>query len=371
MVCSAVIDEVDGSICCSRGNCGKLYHPTCVGIKFLVEVDVDLWICPECRCAIKKGGDNSFTPVGSKQNPNVTLRKKTLTATPTMSANSVVRDVDLSFEMQALRSEMSTLKDLLTKALSLMSSHEEKITKYALLVDQLNGRLEKYEKEDVQLSNISCAQSKPKPPPCLSDVVVKQTRKQQPSKQYAQVVSRIRESSQNYEQTNTDIVTAEKQTPNDSGHLVTQESKLAAEVTNYDGKWTTVKKRSSRPPIKPLHGTADPVSVNLKAIEIRKYFHLWNMASGVDEVRQYVTSLCPEASCSVEELTARGDYKSYKIGVAATFYDELYSADVWPINARFKPWINYRKVGPNSKTNDVTISSAHMPFRKPASTQQQ
>ncbi|PZC70519.1 hypothetical protein B5X24_HaOG215757 [Helicoverpa armigera] len=88
--------------------------------------------------------------------------------------------------------------------------------------------------------------------------------------------------------------------------------------TQNDGEWIEVKKRNHRQRQKPLHGTADPLAIKLKAMEIRKYFHLWNMASDVDEVRQYLSQLYPAANCSVEELSARGDYKSYKIGRVAS-----------------------------------------------------
>lgn len=115
--------------------------------------------------------------------------------------------------------------------------------------------------------------------------------------------------------------------------------------------WVDVKKKQGRRPTS-MCGTAGPAVTSLKAVEERKYIHLWNMVSGIEEIREYLRHLCPSATCTVHELKPRGDYKSYKIGVPLAHYDMLFSMDVWPINARMKAWVSYR-------IRDRTISS-HM-----------
>ncbi|KAH9643548.1 hypothetical protein HF086_016755 [Spodoptera exigua] len=141
-------------------------------------------MCPECCCAIKKGGDNSLTPVGRKQDPNVTIRKKAVTNTAMRTNYSVKSDTELASDMHALRSEMSVLKELLTKALSLISSHEEKLANYASQVEQLNKRLEKHEKYGVQFNDISQMQDNPASLFYVTEATVQQPRKiQQPKRQ--------------------------------------------------------------------------------------------------------------------------------------------------------------------------------------------
>ncbi|PZC76454.1 hypothetical protein B5X24_HaOG204545 [Helicoverpa armigera] len=279
--------------------------------------------------------------------------------------------------MHALRSEMSVLRELLNKAVSLISSHEEKLANYAFQVEQLNKRLEEHEKCGVQFNDISRMQDNPTSLSNVTEATVQQPRRKPQPKRQAKKVDNDQES---HLSPQLDIprveqvqVVSEKQTSDGSDIVVvSQGPSSGAENDHCDGEWTVVKKRNSRQRPSPLCGTADPGTINLKAVEIRKYFHLWNMASGVDDVRQYITHLCPAANISVDELTTRGDYKSYKIGVTDVFYDILYSADVWPVNAKIKPWINYRKRISNTKTNDTANMSSGqpLPFRQPTASQQ-
>lgn len=39
------------------------------------------------------------------------------------------------------------------------------------------------------------------------------------------------------------------------------------------------------------------------------------MASGAEEIRKCLRKICPDESCTVEELTPKGDYKSFKLGL--------------------------------------------------------
>ncbi|CAK1546378.1 unnamed protein product [Leptosia nina] len=62
--------------------------------------------------------------------------------------------------------------------------------------------------------------------------------------------------------------------------------------------------KSRHPPL--LQGTAGPNVTFLRAVESRKYLHLWNMESNVDEVHEYLQQLCPGKNCTVEQLKSRG-----------------------------------------------------------------
>ncbi|CAH2092333.1 unnamed protein product [Euphydryas editha] len=67
-----------------------------------------------------------------------------------------------------------------------------------------------------------------------------------------------------------------------------------------------------------------------------KSFTCGIMASGVDEILQYLGQLCPVGSSTIQELQSKGNYKSYKNGVPVDFCTKCFSTDVWPVNARIK-----------------------------------
>ncbi|CAH1642619.1 unnamed protein product [Spodoptera littoralis] len=333
MICSACNNAIEGEedyLSCTR--CDKLYHLICTGLQAPKNV-TNIWVCPECQCANKRGGDNSFTPVGPSQDPNVTLRRKAMTNSPLFEYNE---RSDLICEMNALRSEMSGLKELLTKALSLVSSHEDKLQKYALQVEQLNKRLEKY--ENSSLNNKYVTQTQPKT--SIATTAVGTNIGKRNEKVTKMDIAQI---------TSPNLITNFEPSPMDLAG--TQKTAKGSESTptavqnnddNTETEWKLVKRRNPRRPT-PLHGSADPAVINLKAVETRKFLHLWNMASGIEDVRQYVNQLCPTGTNTVEELTPRGDYKSYKVGIAAEYWDTCYCNDVWPMNAKIKPWVHLRR----------------------------
>lgn len=120
------------------------------------------------------------------------------------------------------------------------------------------------------------------------------------------------------------------------------------EAKSGDDLWIQVPVR------KPRHTTsrrctAGPDVTSLKAVEPRKFVHLWNMASEAQEVLSYLQQLCPTGLCTVEELKPRGSYKSFKIGVPEAFHETCLSTDIWPNNSRVKAWVSFRGQRSNSK----------------------
>ncbi|KAI8434147.1 hypothetical protein MSG28_012272 [Choristoneura fumiferana] len=124
------------------------------------------------------------------------------------------------------------------------------------------------------------------------------------------------------------------------------------EHRNTSGGWQEVRYRKNR--FSSVRGTAGPEATPLRAVEYRKYIHLWNMVSDADEIRAYLRSLSPESLCTVEELRPKGEYKSYKIGVPAVQYERCLSADVWPANARIRPWL-FRKPHPKGLNSSLGL----------------
>lgn len=109
-----------------------------------------------------------------------------------------------------------------------------------------------------------------------------------------------------------------------------------------DKEWSEVRRKKVRSSVS-MRCVAGPAVTSLKAVEPRKYIHLWNMLSDADEVKDYLKKLYPEKSCIVQELKTDKNYKSFKIGVHEECFENCLSVNIWPENARVKKWINYKK----------------------------
>ncbi|KOB79171.1 Mutant cadherin [Operophtera brumata] len=145
-------------------------------------------------------------------------------------------------------------------------------------------------------------------------------------------------------------------------------------VADQQKKWTEVRRKIRRNTS--MCGTANSTITTLKAVEVKKYIHLWNMESGAEEVRDYVRQLCPEGICTVEELTPKGSYKSFKLDVPDVSYEKCLSSNVWPTNARIKVWFNLRRpiresygdqkhFSPTRERATVESPPVSQPFRGP------
>lgn len=364
--CRGVIVDDEGYLRCMVESCKKIYHPPCTGGKNPTAEERKTWVCPECYCATKRGGDNNLTPVGiakKTRDPNVTFRSKNIQ--PVVAG---VRKYDepseLSVEIRGLKSEMATLRDQLTHAVSLLTSYETKLDNYALQVIALSTKLEGYESRVLRAPEVSVFRSLPSP-------VISPT-----SKNQVQGTKRLLKSEQPQGAVSTSgsglkgvpaaSVVNEGKNGNKSVHMHQVKIVESNDVTaQADQQWIEVKRRRSRGPTS-LCGAAGPAITTLKAVEPVKYLHLWNMASSADDVLQYLRQLCPTGSCTVQELTPKGNYKSFKIGVPEAHYVTCYSIDVWPINARIKAWINYgKREGParGSVIPGTTTPSNQLPFR--------
>lgn len=387
MECSACRNAIPANesfMRCVIKKCNKSYDMFCASAQNLTSDEKATWVCPECRCDAKKGGDNNLTPVGSKKSrdPNVTFRKKIepvrsemqhKTNSDELSIPITVHSVaqqsttnqplhelsakdstELSVEIRSLRSEMAIIRDQLTKAISLIACYETKLESYALQVVKLNTKLEGFE------NRVSQAPLPGPEPHTRTPTQGGQSRKEKAAKQSKPPA------------TDSDLLKIPRAVnevtiacDNIPGCSLRSESGVRSKETSTDDQqWTEVTRRKSRGPVS-LYGNASPAVTTLKAAEPIKFLHLWNMASSAEEVLSYLRQLCSSDSCTVTELTARGSYKSYKIGVPAALYEKCYSIDVWPINARIKTWINYRQpAGPARNSVAAGSSSpARQPFR--------
>lgn len=132
--------------------------------------------------------------------------------------------------------------------------------------------------------------------------------------------------------------------------LLVETGAMSNSQPTADINWTEVRHKKSRQSLS-LRCVAGPDVTSLKAAESRRHFHLWNMLSGADEIKVYLSGLCPQKAVTVEQLKTTNNYNSFKIGVPEDCYDKCFSVDVWPENARVKKWINYKKRTPTSPTS--------------------
>lgn len=391
--CSTAILLDEDSLRCALDGCRKMYHLLCAGGKRPSD-SANAWVCPECSCAARRGGDNSLTPVGTSKtlrDPNVTYRKvipvagtgkilnkKTDPLTEEQATTRIEKDqhdheTDLPTEIRSLRQDILLLKDQLSAAVTIILSYETKLERYATHVQSLHEKIEQnYARSPLADSRqfrlaVSPSEGSAEPPKLVHKKVVKKN---------AQVgIFRVPptpgENSRVPNGVVKQSVAADNQSVDAGNQSVaavnTNEPRVAINpgvlaVDTQQQPWTEVRKRSRRPPS--LCGTAGPAITSLKAVEARTFIHLWNMESSADDIRSYLHQLCPVGTCTVEELTARGNYKSYKLGVPAVYTETCLSTEVWPVNARLKTWITYRQPsGPQKRMDN------DRPFRGSAATQ--
>lgn len=312
MICSACGNDFQGGeeyLQCCNEKCHKLYHYLCNNTDIPLEERAN-WICPECQCSKKKGGNNSDTPVGklsANRNTNVTNRKKL----PTRRNDDIATggsDDKLALEVQSLREQIALLNCRIEELVTTVKVYDEKLHLSNQAVCILEERLEVLEvgSQNSVASYASAAKSGP-------------------TKEHTEQAKISSPNQLNTEQDNI-VNPTEEDDSNGSGSLNNEEQR---------------RPKQSRRSVS-IRCTAGPEKTSLKAVERRKYLHLWNMESGTDDVRAYLEQLCPTGTCTLDPLKPKGEYKSYKIGVPVTFYDILLSPEVWPDNARIKEWTFFR-----------------------------
>lgn len=373
--CRNVIEEEE-SMQCTINGCKKQYHLLCAGF---VNPGTESWMCPKCSCAAKKGGDNSLTPVGShkkSRDTNITFRKKVSSHIGVVQQNRN-NDDNLRDDIRSLKQEMSSLRQLLENSVAIIRVNETKIEKYMNQIDSLHNKLSEYKSENALITaelkfyaaKVEKLSTGVNPINSSQTTVLSQQKDQINSSVITVRDQRGEVSSAKVLPTAGNLKSMRRPTiPNDdlrpklapSPPTMSEKPECVAApklVVNNDetkkshassaapsqgeAQWIEAKRKNRRPTS--ICGTAGPAVTSLKAVEPRKYLHLWNMESNAEEIRAYLRQLCPIGTCTVEELNSKGDYKSYKIGVPLAYYDACFSVNVWPVNARVKVWITFKK----------------------------
>lgn len=342
MTCSACQTELllgDEYLLCMVAACGKLYHYACNN-RILSTEEKASWACPECTCAAKKGGQNCETPVGTPVNiKNVALRNLSGSGVKPSAFTTQRSEDDLPvsphLEIQLLREQMCVLSEQLADAVSTIGRYHSALVVCTGRVEVISKRLAKLEHVDVPRCP-SCnklTQSSPGDAACELD----KTRETYDPKINGGGEQR------RYAKSLQVLPNGDDATPNHQEYSGNDKPHVAEPNDSAGGEWKTVGPRKQKRQIS-LRCTAGPTVTTLKAVEYRKHIHLWNMESGADEIRDYLRNLCPNGTCTVEELKSKGDYKSFKLGVPAVYFDSCLSVDVWPENARVKTWLFRRQI---------------------------
>lgn len=363
---SITVDEED-VLHCSLIECDKVYHTLCTGNANL-SYDINTWVCPECRCLLKSGGDNSHTPVGVKPfDPNVTMRRKT---SPKKIEQSPNKDIpELYLELRDLKCEIQLLKNQLTNALKVIANYEVTLENQVLVITKLSDKIELLANAKITTQNIDI------PPPLSVPSVSQPDRHHNRDCNVQPKKSKQKKCRQPIQQT-TSKPSQHVQTGNQTVDLCQPEN-LPEEVIIDTGvniitsplKVTQASKKEFMAGNRKSHhsqlirGTAGPSVTSLRAVESRKYIHLWNMESSTDEIHDYLEQICPMGKCTIQALNSRGNYKSYKIGVLVASYEVLLASDIWPVNAKIRPWINFKKTTASMMTNEKEKSSSQRSFR--------
>lgn len=147
--CLKEISRKDKSIRCTRVTCNKLFHKDiCIGGRAPKDSEIANWICPQCKCESKRGGDNSSTPVRADLQPsasdtadeNITYRAKKVQA--------------LTVEIHLLREDMSALRKNMDSSTAIMNERFDDVIKRLTASDERVAFLEaRYEAENSALTS--------------------------------------------------------------------------------------------------------------------------------------------------------------------------------------------------------------------------
>lgn len=334
--CTGELEVGEEYLQCMVKTCGKLYHRLCTGQKLTLR-EKDTWVCPECCIGYKKGGRNCDTPVGTPVTvKNISSRNTGGGSPPASPLRPAEEPSRLELEMQRMREQMSLLSQQLAGAVSVIAQYHSALSDYAVKFELLHDRFEKLEQ------TLSC--------PKLSTVTVasgpngdETGRKPETRRKRNPKAQKLH--SEKAEPLAIDVIEAVPQklqlpppsVDSETGRVDSSDYEESDKATA--GEWREVrgKKRYSS-----VRCTAGPETTPLRAVEYRKYIHLWNMISGADEILAFLQSQSPNSSFTVDELKSKGEYKSFKIGVPAALLERCLSADLWPENARIRPWL-FRK----------------------------
>lgn len=354
--CQGEIKDDEDRLRCKMASCSNIFHLACTSTtaRSMSKEDNDEWVCPECRISMKKGGDNSLTPVGSSKmrSAAVTSRNKVIKP-PANEDYRSIEYLEINAEIRKLHQEVADISAMLKNVLESVTGFGSKmdtvISRTQLVeskLETLGGRAQNAVQSQTSATNQKSNPSESKAESCSGSTFASKAAEKQMILGAKMVSIRPEIEGKRVRTTSSAQVIPSQQQRNEESFEAPQKTNTADEPEDGEG-WIEVRKKSRRP--QSMCCLAGPSVTTLQAVERRRYFHLWNMRSGLEEVQAYLQQVCAPESGTVDALKPKGDYKSYKIGVPADLYDKCFSVNMWPDNARVKPWIPFRGGWP--KTN--------------------
>ncbi|XP_059047711.1 uncharacterized protein LOC131843125 [Achroia grisella] len=142
--CGACLKDImdNNFITCSIESCKTSFHrDICIGPS--LPEDPRNWVCQKCRCNLKKGGDNSNTPVKtSYTSGNVTLRTKNkVIVSNDKSSDAEVSLGTLISEIRLLRQDVSKLTDKVTEMFTSLNECQERLADVEIKTIRSDQRL--------------------------------------------------------------------------------------------------------------------------------------------------------------------------------------------------------------------------------------
>lgn len=127
---------------CSASTCEKSFCCLCINFAGLSSEKRGNWKCPDCCASLRKGGDNSSTPVKAAEE-NITLRKKSDMVGDAAATSTEIKE--LTSEVRLLTHEIYSLKKQLENAISSLSSCEKRLDELGAAFSVNDNRIKQLE----------------------------------------------------------------------------------------------------------------------------------------------------------------------------------------------------------------------------------
>lgn len=369
--CNTVVSDLQ-FMECSRINCKKKFHQTCLALTmqdaetFTPEYK-NLWICPECTCAMPKRG-NKDTPVrgttvtskvfSPSNYVNTAERGSRWNTSEEIDTESLLRDElrefrgEVKFYLEEQRKEYILMRNRfvnteteLKEVKEMLGVVQQKANKVDILEARIKTLMDRNETLEDSLkksqakvsSNIE--QSSSMLTPSFASIVIDKHKRvvgnNGPAKEFVATKT-------------AKVVSKEKQMPvvnNDkSGNvLIEKKEDLGKEVN-----WTTVARKKSRHSNSEVKKGGNTSAMDIQGTEKKRYLHVWRLQkqTTVESLEKYVRNIYnEEVQIKVEKIKHRTerDYASFIVGVPESKYEKLCQPESWAVNIEFAEWVWFRR----------------------------
>lgn len=355
--CRKTSASKDDTMVKCAGICGHIFHTTCLKLtkrdfKTLLTYPTNIkWFCIDCEMALF--------------DTNGTLEYNTL-AWDTKDApllSRILRKMDsLTSVVDSVKTELESLKSIqnsvpLSQTQSLTTSTDDTTIN---IIDEtvqenivaLPNNGNKYKTRSKSLNDNLCNDN--------IDIKLNTNAKSNQNQNVAQQVSKNKlVSPKNVNKiphqeriellppatSTTDVKSGEDMSKFTESALLVATPDTYAKVLTTKSQGKTTIKEINNDKFKYIVGTGALTNVKLSAEPEKAWIHLWNAAKGTEEnlILAYIKEKTPEVNVSVNKLTSKGNYASFKIGLDLKNYEIWMRAEMWPAGLRVKQFFYPRR----------------------------